>query len=127
MIHLVMKSTPIGLPFVQGYTEIITRTLRKADFFVYHYPHRTIRQILPSTKDPIHHFDRIGAVYQIPCLNCNYIYIGETGRCFNTRLKEHKRDLNTKNMGKINEDMQHKKTALVKHSYNLDHRIDFLN
>ena len=123
----VMKSTPIGLPFVQGYTEVITRILRKADFFVYHYPHRTIRQILPSTKDPIHHFDRIGAVYQISCLDCNYIYIGETGRCFNTRLKEHKRDLNAKNMGRINEDMLHKKTALVKHSYNLDHRIDFRN
>ena len=34
-------------------------------------------------------------VYQIPCKSCNhiYIYIGETGRTFRTRLEEHKEEV----------------------------------
>ena len=32
--------------------------------------------------------------YEIPCINCNLCYIGETGRKFNTRLEEHKSEVN---------------------------------
>ena len=42
-------------------------------------------------------YDR-GAIYKIPCKDCFGVYIGETGRCFNTRLSEHKRDLKSINM-----------------------------
>ncbi|KAK6761196.1 hypothetical protein RB195_022308 [Necator americanus] len=31
----------------------------------------------------------IGVIYQIECLMCNAIYIGETGRMLNVRIKEH--------------------------------------
>ena len=31
-------------------------------------------------------------VYIIPCSNCNQVYVGETGRDINVRIKEHKRD-----------------------------------
>ena len=33
-------------------------------------------------------------VYKIPCKNCDKAYIGETGRKFGTRLKEHQADVN---------------------------------
>ena len=32
------------------------------------------------------------AVYKIPCTNCSWCYIGETGRALNTRKKEHLRN-----------------------------------
>ena len=32
-------------------------------------------------------------VYKIPCLDCTGVYIGETGRSFKTRPKEHQRDV----------------------------------
>ena len=35
---------------------------------------------------------------------CSGVYIGETGRCFNTYLSEHKCDLKTINMAKLKED-----------------------
>ena len=50
-----------------------------------------------------------------------------TGRCFNTRLSEHKRDLKPINLAKLKEDDLNKKTALVKHCFNCEHRIDFGN
>ena len=48
------------------------------------------------------------------------------GRCFNTRLSEHKRDLKLINLAKLKDDLN-KKTALVKHCFNCEHRIDFGN
>ena len=35
--------------------------------------------------------------------------VGETGRCFNTRLSEHKRDLKPINLAKLKEDDLNKK------------------
>ena len=55
-----------------------------------------------------------------------YLYVGETGRCFNTCLSEHKRDLKPINLAKL-KDVLNKKTALVKHCFNCEHRIDFGN
>ncbi|XP_077507325.1 uncharacterized protein LOC144116482 [Amblyomma americanum] len=39
-------------------------------------------------------------VYSIP-LSCGSIYIGQTGRCLNTRLQEHKRNLRDPNSGEL--------------------------
>ena len=32
---------------------------------------------------------KVGVVYQLQCLSCNALYIGETGRALSTRMKEH--------------------------------------
>ena len=42
-------------------------------------------------------------------------------------LSEHKRDLKPINLAKLKEDDLNKKTALVKHCFNCEHRIDFGN
>jgi len=34
-------------------------------------------------------------VYKIPCADCSWCYIGETGRAFSTRRKEHIRNVKT--------------------------------
>ena len=31
-----------------------------------------------------------GVVYEVPCADCDYVYVGETGRSLEMRLKEHK-------------------------------------
>ena len=48
-------------------------------------------------------------------------------RCFNTRLSEHKRELKPINLAKLKEDDLNKKTALVKHCFKCEHRIDVGN
>jgi hypothetical protein len=38
-------------------------------------------------------FDSCG-VYQLECIECNSKYVGQTGRSFHTRYKEHQREYN---------------------------------
>ena len=33
--------------------------------------------------------------YKIPCADCDWCYVGETGRCFETRKREHIRNVKT--------------------------------
>ena len=94
---------------------------------MYTYPYKTIGNILPKIKDSVDDIYKRGAIYKIPCKDCSNVYVGETGRCFNTRLSEHKRDLKPINLAKLKEDDLNKKTALVKHCFNCEHRIDFGN
>ena len=85
-------------------------------------------QSIYKILQPIYTFEQsLQSIYKIPCKDCSNVYIGETGRCFNTRLSEHKRDLKPINLAKLKEDDLNKKTALVKHCFNCEHRIDFGN
>ena len=117
----------VSLPYIPGCTETITRILRQYNIKVVTRPINTIKQFLPNVKDAVDVTLRIGAIYEIPCKDCGCVYIGETGRSFKTRLKEHKRDLKPSNLAKLTENDLRKKTALVKHSYIHEHRIDWTN
>ena len=37
--------------------------------------------------------DTAGVVYQIPCRDCDKVYVGETGRRYGAREKEHQKDV----------------------------------
>jgi hypothetical protein len=53
-------------------------------------PHCTLQNLLVHPKDKRDTLSTTNVVYDIPCKNCNLLYIGETGRKFGTRLEEHK-------------------------------------
>ena len=65
--------------------------------------------------------------YEIPCLDCVGIYIGETGRAFLTRCKEHMRDVNSKNLARLENNDINNKSALVKHVYSEKHHMNWNN
>ena len=60
---------------------------------------------------------QINVVYKIPFSDCPWNYVGETGRCFQTRKKEHKRNL--KNYAKG--------SNIANHAWSNNHLIDFEN
>ena len=67
--------------------------------------------MLHTHKDTQPH--KKAGVYKIPC-ECGKVYIGETGRYMDTRLKEHKTSF------KLSE---WEKSAIVKHAQQHEHRI----
>ncbi len=77
------------LPYIKGLTEPLERILKHHDIRVATKPLRTIQQLFPSPKDKPPPENQINVVYKINCSDCSWSYIGETGRAFNTRRKEH--------------------------------------
>ena len=58
-----------------------------------------------------------GAVYTIPCTDCNRRYFGQTGRKFDVRLSEHKAAVR----------LNHTNNACAKHVHECNHSIDWSN
>ena len=93
-----------------------------------HNNHETRNKIetdLLSHKENIQSNKRLGAIYQIPCKDCNMVYIGETKRSFETRKKEPIRDIRNAQSKLAN--IKDNTTALCKHAINLHHDIDWNN
>ena len=87
-------------------------------------PGTKLGQILSSHKDKIRYNKRQGAIYQIPCKDCNMVYV-ETKRSFETRKKEHIRDI--RNAPSKPANIKDNTTALCKPAINLHHDIDWNN
>ena len=56
-------------------------------------PAKTLQQELPSPKLKQPLDLQCNVVYKIPCSDCSWSYIGETGRCLKTRRKKNQRNL----------------------------------
>ena len=79
-------------------------------------PQSTLKQILVRPKDKSTDGEKSGVVYQINCKDCEASYIGQTGRNFQVRLKEHKR---ATEKGNILE------SGIAEHACTTGHRIDW--
>ena len=75
----------------------------------------TIGKSLPSPKDPLDVNEITGIIYQVPCHDSLFVYIGQTKRDLKSRLSEHKRAIKYQRPEKF---------ALREHSITLDHIID---
>ena len=76
----------------------------------------TLRQLLSLPKDRTPLPSRSGIVYSIPCADCNYTYIGETGCHLSTRIKQH-RDAVQKGLIE--------RSAVAEHVWSLQHSISW--
>ena len=79
--------TNVGLPYMQGTSEALTRVFKAHGVGTYHRPINTIRSILVHPKDKTPDALKCGLVYQVECPECPLTYIGETGRTLATRIK----------------------------------------
>ena len=74
-------------------------------------PHRKIASYLPPVKDTIGL--KTPGIYRIPC-ECGTVYIGQSGRSIDLRIKEHERHIRL-----VHPD----KSAVAEHSLEHDHII----
>jgi hypothetical protein len=83
----------VVIPYVKNTSEALARIFKQHGINTAMRPHTTLRNILVHPKDKPER-DSIGnCVYKIPCQACEKVYIGETGRSFGTRMKEHKKEV----------------------------------
>ena len=85
------KSTAV-LPYVQGVSESLRRCLEQQGIRTVFKSDTTLRSHLVRPKDTVNPAKQDGVVYRIPC-ECGKVYIGETGRSMQERIKEHDRDI----------------------------------
>ena len=104
-----------SLPYIHGTTDKIQRVLNDVGVRVAMKPFVTIGKSLPSPKDPVDVNEITGIIYQVPCHDCPFVYIGQTKRDLKSRLSEHKRAIKYQ---------RPEKSALCEHSITLDHLID---
>ena len=76
-----------SLPYIKRVTEPLTLVLKKHDVTVVNKPFTTLQQQFPVPKFRPTIESRTNIVYEIPCTNCLWCYIGETGRAFNTQKR----------------------------------------
>ena len=83
----------VCLPYIKGLTEPLMRLLRNKEIRVVSKAFKTLQQEFPSPKFRQPMDLQTNVVHKIPCSDCSWNYIGESGRCFQTWKKEHKRNL----------------------------------
>ena len=101
----------ICLPYASAF-ENFNHVMKDSDLKIVHkYPNTLGKMLIKNSPS---HSENTG-VYKIPCKDCNKLYFGETGRSFDVRLTEHRRDVQNCNVS----------NAAFIHKIDNDHRIDW--
>ena len=81
------------LPYIRHFSESIRGILNPLGIRTCFRPYQTLRWTLVHLKDRSPPQQWSGVVYRIPCRTCTKVYIGQTGRTLEHRVKEHRRAL----------------------------------
>ena len=116
---IIENTIKLFLPYEKGITEKIARIGAKYNVSIIHINNTSLKNKVNYKRAYLNKTEQQGVVYQVQCLDCDMMYIGETGRKLDIRLKEHK------NGGKNIDDT--KISGLSSHIKNTGHNIDWEN
>jgi hypothetical protein len=88
----------VSAPYIKGTSERVARILKRHKVELCHKPSRTLRGELCALKDKRNPSDQAGVVYKLSCQDCSACYVGETGRSWKERNREHMKDIEKKNV-----------------------------
>ena len=83
---------------------------------IFIYDNTIQQKILTSVKISTPKKLKYNVVYEIKCIQCNSIYIGQACRFLHTRILEHARSIKNYNANS---------TALAQHAHTFKHTFDF--
>ena len=129
------RKTPgktIVLPYLSGLSEAAARIFRKFDRSVSFRPAEKLGQRLFKLKDKADPMKRAHSIYEIPCKNCEQVYIGETNRPLYIRKNEHQKETSKISESTTYTRQQRKqsstsdfKSAIAEHATMKNHIIDW--
>ena len=105
----------IFLPYVHALSQKIEKICRPLGIKTIFKSSNTLRQYLVYVKISIPDEKKNGVVYEVPCMDCEQVYIGETGRTMQKRVTEHKTAVRKYD----------KNNGIEVHAWRADHRIDW--
>lgn len=108
------KNNYLSLPYIPGLSEKISNTFKKHDITVAHKGYNLLKRNFSNLKSKIPKNKKSHIVYQIPCSNCDGVYIGQTSQYLKNRLNGHKYD-------------KKNKTALTSHMTEKNHTFNYNN
>ena len=79
----------VSMPYIQGATEKIARILKPYGIYLGTKNSNTLGSKVSFCKDRVGKEDKNSVVYKVPCRDCSFSYIGETGRELKVRIREH--------------------------------------
>ena len=91
----------------------------------------TLQNIVVHPKDTVKDEEKTELIYCVPCKNCSSSYIGETGRKFGLRIKEHQKEVESFTAGtktrasRARESSVTHKSAITDHAVEENHVIDW--
>jgi hypothetical protein len=88
--------TRVTIPYIGLISDKVGSILRKGGFSVAFKNKPLLSKVFSCTKDKLNPMDTSG-VYELKCSDCNAVYVGQTGRSFKCRIKEHMRVWKTGN------------------------------
>ncbi len=109
------KPKMLYLPYVRGVSERIARKCGRIGVRPVFKSEHTLRRTLTHVKTAIPEEKKQGVVYEVPCRDCGAVYIGETGRNLQERVKEHKYAVKR----------QDDNNGIAVHAWTNDHAVDW--
>jgi len=90
--NLVNQNKVLIVPYIKGISEGIKRVVGKVVDVRYTIP-KKLDCIIKKGKDRLDRKSNTDVVYKIDCNDCEKVYIGQTKRHLETRVKEHKNNI----------------------------------
>ena len=121
----------VVVPYVKGLSETFARILKSHSIATANCSHRTLRNFVVYPKDKVKDEEKTDLIYRVPCKNCSSSYVGETGRMFGLRIKEHKKEADSFTAGtqtrasRSSESSVTHKSAITDHAVEENHVIDW--
>ena len=108
----------VFMPYIPETSNVLRRVLHDFKIRSVFHSKNTLRSVLSKPKDKIGMESQSNIVYEIPCKDCDSVYVGETKRQFKTRVKEHMTAVRNCDIDKY---------EIAEHSWKNDHVIDWDN
>jgi len=82
----------VVVTYAKGLSEAFARILKSHGIAIANHPHRTLRNFVVHLKDKVSDEEKTELMCRVPYKYCSSSYIGETGRKFGLRIKQHKKE-----------------------------------
>lgn len=110
------EETLISLPYIQGVTEQLKKSLEPFKIKIISSTADTFNHLYTNLKSSVNKEKITHTVYKINCNDCNGTYIGQSKQYLDCRIKAHRNSVTGKNT---------EKTALKKHVATANHTFNF--